>query len=232
MHRRLLAPILLATTLLFAQTTAVPITAEQHHHLVLDNQYVRVFDVTVPPGDPTLLHQHDFDYIFVTLGDSDISNERQGAAPVEIKLADGDTHFTKGGFAHVARDLAPTPFHNITIELKQPQGDAKPSTEPPSRYCNHRSKTACVAERYLFCTDKLCASDVTMGAKAATIRHSHNADHMVIALTDLDMTDQIEGKPAVHRLMKRGEVAYFPAGLTHRLVNGPHSCRFITLQFR
>lgn len=98
----------------------VPITEEPSHHLVLENKYVRVFNVEVPPHFATRVHRHDYDYVFVTLGDSDVSNEKVHADPVELKLKDGETHFTPGGFAHKAVNLADTPFHNITIEFVQP----------------------------------------------------------------------------------------------------------------
>lgn len=98
----------------------VPITQEPSHHLVLENRYVRVFDVEVAPHFATRVHRHDHDYIFVTLGDSDVSNERVHEEPVELKLKDGETHFTPGGFAHKAVNLADTPFHNITIEFVEP----------------------------------------------------------------------------------------------------------------
>jgi hypothetical protein len=57
---------------------AVPIANEPHHHLVLENSYVRVFHVSVPPHDATLLHQHDVPYIYVSLGPADVINAIQG----------------------------------------------------------------------------------------------------------------------------------------------------------
>ena len=98
----------------------VSITQEPSHHLVFENKYVRVFNVEVAPHFATRVHRHDYDYIFVTLGDSDVSNEKLHAEPVELKLKDGETHFTSGGFSHKAVNLADTPFHNITIEFVEP----------------------------------------------------------------------------------------------------------------
>src|SRR6202030_161008 len=46
----------------------VPISEEPHHRLVLQNDFARVYNVTVPPLDTTFLHQHDVPYIYVTLG--------------------------------------------------------------------------------------------------------------------------------------------------------------------
>src|SRR6266404_3256670 len=82
--------------------TVVPIDHEPMHHLVLENEFVRVFDVTVPPHAETKYHQHDRDYLFVTLGDSSVESTRVGEKPVRLQLKDGETHFTKGGFSHKA----------------------------------------------------------------------------------------------------------------------------------
>jgi quercetin dioxygenase-like cupin family protein len=100
----------------------VPITEEQHHHLVLENEYVRVFHVEVPPHSETLYHQHDMDYVFVTLGDSKVASERADGKSVTLELKDGDTRFTKGGFAHKAVNLSDKPFVNVTVELKKKIG--------------------------------------------------------------------------------------------------------------
>jgi len=97
---------------------------EPHHHLKIENEYVRVYDVEVPPHENTLLHQHDHDYIYVSLGRSEVVNAILSKPEIHLRLQDGETHFTRGGFAHVARNVADTPFRNVTIELLKPQGDA------------------------------------------------------------------------------------------------------------
>jgi hypothetical protein len=103
-----------------AQSAAVvPITKEPSHHLVFENEYVRVFKVEVAPHAETLYHKHDVDYVFVTLGDSDVESVRIGEPPVRLQLKDGETRFTKGGFAHKAVNLSDKPFVNVTVELKK-----------------------------------------------------------------------------------------------------------------
>ena len=94
---------------------------EPHHHLKIEKEYVRVYYVEVPPHESTLLHQHDHDYIYVSLGPSDVVNAIVNKPEIHLQLKDGETHFTRGGFAHVARNLADTPFRNVTIELLKPQ---------------------------------------------------------------------------------------------------------------
>src|ERR1700729_3809859 len=111
--------VLFLTTFLTAQSaTEVEITAEPHHHLVLTNDQVRVFNVDVAPHTETLLHRHGHDYFYVMFGACEIVNAVQGKDPVNVKLRDAQVGFTPGAFAHVVRDLD-QPFHNVTIELLQ-----------------------------------------------------------------------------------------------------------------
>ena len=107
-----------ATNGVGAEAPAVELTAEPSHHLALENEQVRVFQVEVAPHASTLLHRHGHDYLFVTLGDARFTNEVQGKAPVEVKLADGETRFTPGDFAHTAKNLADRPFELIRVDPK------------------------------------------------------------------------------------------------------------------
>lgn len=47
-----------------------PVNLEPHHHLTTENEYVRLYYVEVPPHENRLLHEHDRDYIYVSLGPS------------------------------------------------------------------------------------------------------------------------------------------------------------------
>lgn len=45
----------------------VPVGEEPRHHLSLENQHVRVFDVRISAGDTTLYHRHGRDSIYVVI---------------------------------------------------------------------------------------------------------------------------------------------------------------------
>ena len=127
--KRVFVAALLTLPLLAALAVApeVEITSEPSHHLVLENEHVRVFQVEIAPNTASLLHRHRHDYLFVALGDSHVSNEVVAKAPVDLKLANGETRFTAGNFTHVARNLSDQPFRNVTIDLIE---DAKLRTAP------------------------------------------------------------------------------------------------------
>ncbi len=219
---RTLLYVVLAAALLAAQSKhqAVEITAEPLHHAELENQYVRVFRVEVPPKGATLLHRHRHDYVFVTLGASEVSNAVEGKAPVSLKLADGEARMVEGGFAHQATNLASTPFRNITVEIL-PAGTRRAFSKRNIKPQWERGVE--VLERgtvhTLFVKDGLRATDVELRAGGELPLHTHSGPHLAVAVTDLEVTLETKGKPARVLRKKAGEYDWIPGGVTHTVTN-------------
>src|SRR5438128_5238003 len=95
----------------------VEIKGEAHHHPKFENEFVRVWDVTVPAGDTTLWHVHRKDNVVVTLGEARLRIETAGAAPGESLWKFGEVRFGKATYIHRAMNVGATAFHNFTIEL-------------------------------------------------------------------------------------------------------------------
>ena len=227
--------LLLATLLpafLSAQTAPeVEISNEAHHHLALENEYVRVYRVEVAPKEATLMHWHRHDYLFVTLGASDVSNEVKGKPPVELKLQDGETRFVPGNFAHIARDVAPTPFRNVTIELLQ---DEKARTSPPPKWDEERGVHVLNAgtQEILFAKDGARVSEFELQPGGVIPTHHHNGPHLVVAITDVDVRSDVEGKGATSVHLKSGDVTWAPGGYTHTITNvGKQTAKFVAVEF-
>ena len=220
---------LLYAAILFPQDTVVPVDQEPAHHLVLDNQYVRVFDVVVPAHTATLMHRHDRDYMFVILGDSEISNERMNEKPVQLTLKDGDTRYSPGGFSHVARNLAATPFHNITIELKNP--GAAVCGIGTSAACQKDNETGVVRE--LFEAEHLTVRLTTLDPGEQTPVHTHAYPHLAVALDNLTFENHLEGKDPVTFSRDKGQFAWVDAGITHYFRNvGKSRARMLAVEFK
>lgn len=215
------------------QPKEVEIPSEPSHHQVLQNEFVRVFDVTVAPKASTLVHRHNHDYLFVTLGDSDVVNARTGANPVPLKLKDGEIRFTPGNFSHAAINQSDKPFHNLTIELLKPSTGVKTCTESCAM------PVACAAEPGRVCptierrisSDQWTALYVTMPAGSRLDKHTHATPHLVVAVTELDLTQQI-GDETRHTKVPAGGYAWVPAGLTHTLTNSSaKAAQYVALEF-
>jgi quercetin dioxygenase-like cupin family protein len=215
------------------QTQEVEITSEPSHHQVLQNEFVKVFDVTVAPRASTLVHRHNHDYLFVTLGDSDVISARPGEQPVSLKLKDGETRFTPGNFAHAAINESDKPFHNLTIELLKTSTGVKTCTESCAMpvACTPAPDKACPSIERKISSDQWTVALVTMPPASGLEKHTHTKPHFVVAVSDLDLTQQV-GDEVRHTKIPAGGYAWVPAGVTHTLTNsGTQTARFVAIDF-
>ncbi len=226
-----LPAILLAATLAAQTAPEVEVAAEPHHHLVLDNAYVRAFEVEVPPGQATLLHRHRHDYVIVTLGNAQISNEVEGKAPATTELRDGEITFVEGPMSHVVRDLAPTPFRNVTVEFLQ---DEKARKSPPPKWDEERGLDILEhgTQDIMFVKDGVRVSEIDLQPGGMIPKHQHTGPHLLIAVSDLDLQSDVVGKGVSKVAVKAGEVRWVPGGFSHTLMNmSKQPAKFITLEF-
>jgi quercetin dioxygenase-like cupin family protein len=220
--------VFLATAALVQQQQSVEITSEPSHHLVFQNEYVRVFDVTVAPKATTLIHKHNYDYLFVTLGDSDVVSERVGAKPAALQLKDGEVRFTPGNFAHAAINKSDRPFHNITIEMLKPSSNVKICTGN----CvapGYRCAGICADKEMLISSDQWTAWGGTLPPSAFQQKGSNSLPQLLIAVSDLDLKKETGGN------LKRtpGGLEWVPVGAATAFTNnGTKWAQFITLEFK
>jgi quercetin dioxygenase-like cupin family protein len=218
----------LLSTLVWAQTAATPVPVDQEprHHLFLENAYVRVFKVEVAPQDRTLLHQHDRDYVFVTLGDSDVINAPLGAPARELKLKDGDTAYAKGGFAHIAINRLTTPFRNVTIEIVKPKPD--PNPEPWATLAG-----AGMSVTQMVDNDRVHAELYELAPGATTPLHTHRRGHLAVALNDGRLESDVAGKGKSELSQKAGDVIWSEGGYSHTLKNtGTEPVRWVAIEVK
>jgi hypothetical protein len=220
----------------FTQDKPVAITDESHHHLVLENEYTRVFHVQVPSKQSTLMHQHDLDYVFVQIGATDFTNDRVGAAPAEVKLADGTVKFAKGGFAHKITILSDAPFENLTIEVKKPStksicGANWPGVQPEKPdACGAMSENGGFAHTTLFDTDAVEAHiyAVTGNGTGVTSVKDDNP-RLFVALTPLHCSC---GGPKPLD-MKPGDIAWLTKGTPAEVSKSSDPVpRFVSVSFK
>jgi hypothetical protein len=179
-----------------AQSTSGAVLAklEPHHHLVYEDSTIRVLRVRVPPHDTTLLHEHDPDYFWISLGPSTLINVRPGTPDASVSSADRAFHYAVGPFAHIARNPGSAAFDNITVELLEPQRHVHNLCEAAvaDMPLTCRSSPGApafftgAAEHPAFATSNLRVSLLTI-APGATLRPAKAASAMwVIALDTVD----------------------------------------------
>ena len=74
-----------------------PVEQEPHHRWIFENQYVRVLEVVLEPGESTLFHTHSHDSIAVRLTDSEVQEQLAGGEwrPAS-KVQRGDSRYMEG----------------------------------------------------------------------------------------------------------------------------------------
>jgi quercetin dioxygenase-like cupin family protein len=221
--------VFLATATLAQQQQPVEITSEPSHHKVLENEYVRVFDVTVAPKASTLIHRHNYDYLFVTLGDSDVSSARVGEKPVSLQLKDGDVRFTPGNFAHAAINNSDRPFHNTTIELLKSSSNVKECMVDCNQHMTIGGDTPWINQVYF--SDQWTVSLVTLPPSTRLEPRKYSSPRLLVVVNDLDL--KLEGDPASSVRRGPGNMRWIPAGAAYTVANsGNHAARFVLLEFK
>ena len=228
MNSRSLFLLLLAAVVAAQSTSEVPITAEPHHHRVLQNSYVRVFKVEVPSQQSTLMHRHAYDYAYVTIGPTELLNQVEGKPVANLKLQDGETRFSPGPFAHLIRDLAPTPFRNVTVEFLRGNGAGQSSaTWPEERGLQILDAGT---QDILFVNDNVRASDVQLNPRGALPKDQVAKAELIVAVgeTELQTGPAHQPKPDIH--LSAGDVRWLQPPRT--LLNaGKQLARFIDFEF-
>jgi len=233
-------PLLCSLLLLFAFSlsaqapVAVPAAKEPHHHLVLENSYVRVLRVSVPAHDATLLHQHDVPYIYVALGPGDVINAVAGKPEAHLVMTDGQVGYSRGGFAHIARTDAGSPFNNVTIELLRPQGEPKnrcdkvvPGEPGP---CTHERRLNSYTNSPSFETDEIDVYSVELQPKAG-FQEGPETDILLVALDQAELIVQRTGQTDVK--LSGGDQLWLPRRSSQTIRNatdGPS--RFLSIKFK
>lgn len=104
-----------------SQSSSLPVQREPHHHLVFENEHVRVLSVEVASGESTLFHTHSHDNIAIRMenGLAQTQLEGQDWSPAN-PVRQGSVGFSEGSkkpYTHRVKNIAPTIFHVMDVEL-------------------------------------------------------------------------------------------------------------------
>ena len=158
--------LLMAGNIIRAQ---VPVREEPHHKPVLENDYVRLLDVHIKPGDTTLYHVHAAPSVIVEITTSTIGMQVMGkpVAP-PTQFSSGETKFAaydKSPVTHRVYNAGKQIFHVMDIELAKEE----PSNEPCAALKNANVETTIdekLVRVYKFDLGKLETINVPAGSCA------------------------------------------------------------------
>jgi quercetin dioxygenase-like cupin family protein len=191
-------------------TYMVPATREPHHTVKLENQYVRVLDVTVPPYDSTLYHIHENPYVYVSIGAATLKAQVEGSADItDLNLKDGEVRFSPA-VTHRVGNIATTPFRNITIQI-QGRDDSTFQVVPQLRTSAQGASVA--FENELIRVDRL-----QIAPGQSTSMHAHPRSHLLVAVHGGSVKME-SGPIPVTQAMKSGDFDWHTGGYAHNITN-------------
>ena len=186
----------------------VPVAKEPRHHLKFENQYVRVFDVQVPPGDATLFHVHSNDYLFVSIGDATLKAEVMGAQPGDLIVKDGECRYSKAPITHRVTNVGQKLFRNITIEVLKSPGISA------SAQSNEVAGHSMVLDNERVHVERL----VIEPGKSIPM-HSHSRSGLGVTVSAAEIQFESPGQKPRTVIFKPGGFQWLDAPVTHSMKN-------------
>ena len=101
------------------------IAAPAHHDIILENQWVRVLDTRLPPGERTPVHAHQWPASLYVMSWSDfVRRDESGAVIVDSREwaerpGPGDALWSAALVPHSVENVGASELHIVAVEVKQ-----------------------------------------------------------------------------------------------------------------
>ena len=120
-------------------TTRGDVSRNVGDELLFENDRIRVWSMTLQPGESCEYHRHDHDYVYCYTTPSKILAKRTGQGE---ELREYDKHFVQytavgDGVEHVITNVNDVAHNQILIELKGPSEAATPQTPQNNGRSHH-----------------------------------------------------------------------------------------------
>jgi hypothetical protein len=214
-------------------TTPISALEVKYRKRIFKNDRVSVFLLEIPPNHASLMHRHDTDILSIFVAGGSTKGTIYGKPPKEDNFTVGEVRFRPAGFTHSTENIGRRVFRSVILEFNSSMGTIEQSKPPDSRHCNHGSETACVSEKYLFCTAGFCVMEISIAPGAVWRNSEYARDQMLVAVSDYQLSQKRKGNPAKVTKRKSGEVEYFTGGFARQwrnVISKP--ARIIAVVFR
>lgn len=181
----------------------IAVADEPHHHLEIDNDWVRAYAVEIGAQQCTLCHLHARPYLLYVAGEADIvSVPRNGKAERHHYLPDY-CDFAPAGLEHVVENLGDAPFRNLIFEVM-------PAAEKIQRPGLGSGQAAGVRMTRLYSGDVICAQLIELSS-GSQVQVTGPA---VIASPYEDTVEFISPERGTRKLQRFRELEYLANGST------------------
>ena len=181
----------------------VAVADEPHHHLVIDNEWLRAYAVELGPGQSTLCHLHSLPHLMYVAGDAEIVSSPKDGEARKHHYLDMYCEFSPAGLQHFVENLAATPFRNLIFEVL-PAADSRRRAGLPF------ANAAGVRARTLYSGESICAQYLELSSGAQT----QVTGPAIVATAYDDVIEFISPERGARKLQDFQQLEYVPEGST------------------
>ena len=209
----------------------------ERYQSVFENDIVAVYRLDLPVNGSVSTLQSAHDSFWMSLGDASVTFSLQrGSSPVQFRS--GDTRFFPSFATKLVTNTGKTQFQGVLVVLKP---RALISSECECTGNTGKSVCGCKGAGHLeslwaFNMGSVTLAGTQLGPDERFRAAAERDDMLMIAVTDLDLSDDIDSEasdnrelPAIH--LKAGRAVWIRGG-RHRFKNvGSEAARFVTFEF-
>jgi hypothetical protein len=201
----------------------VEVRDEPRHRRRFENEFVRVYDVLIPPGDTPLYHRHTEDTFYVAVNDANVRDRTWGEEEARTGTARAGTAMCRPHrsrpLIHQVHNLGPDEMRLIGAEIKAspPATSDAPQSPPPLQAPGH----VMTLER-----DRLRVYELSLepGQSTGKIRYGFAGLTVLLTVATLHI-DEGEGTGRTV-IQAPGDVVWRPAPTSLSITNvGEEPCR-------
>ena len=202
--RRLVFLIVLTVTLFSTVSAQVQVSQEPRHHKVFENEWVRILDVRIGPGDTSQYHKHSTPSIFIVLGNTKTGSQAI-IEPIHRSFNKESIWFE--GFYDTPRihrvwNEDTVEFHTIDMEfLHKPVGGSKASE-------SGQVSAGSADSQLLFDEKPVRAYRVSMAPNKSFRWRAQASPVVVIGLSGPGAATKVNGSA----FGRKGDYLFIPAG--------------------
>lgn len=201
---------------------------------LLSNSQIRVVRVDLEPGKSTRIARHEYDFVVVALTESNFKFDGPSNS-IKMAMQPNEIQVMKGHWPHQVVNSGVRPIHLIEVEVKH-------GIAPEQALCGLNAST-CTESKFayeksggyvsgtLFETPSIKLSRVEIDPNAAFPEHGHKGGHVMIALTDQQLTNAIVGGDVTEIAGHPGDPTWLGGGIVHKLQNhGAQKTQFLVIE--
>ena len=203
---------------------------EPHHELLFASADARIFVLDLPRLASTKPYCYAHPYLFVVPGANRTSKTLEGRATMSHDWNAGEARFVYQPMKQVIRNEGMIPHREVVVETTHKvQFDPVDGSYDTDEFTSDLGSTK-PTWWVSFTRGGLAASKVRLAPGSDFPISSPN--HVLIALTDLELSSVREGKPAEKIELNQQESRILPAGAPGKLTNaGQRPAQFVVVEF-